>query len=254
MARKGMTKPRPRRPPEPLPEPLPPERRTVGQLVAETIRFYQHHFWRVLPLGISVLALEQLTAPFGKRYDEPRGHPPSNALHDATPVLGGGLLTTLVLSTLLFTASYIVAIVLVTDAKPDNRRLATAYGVGCLVFLPTPLIVAVLGFLALPAIAYLALVGWAVPAALVEGKSFGASLRRGLQLGRADYVHALGGLATLVIVFVVVRLMLVFLIHVGGELGARSTSGLADLVLAPVIFVGSAILYLDQSARAEARE
>ncbi len=254
MARRGQEKPRQRPAPQPLPAPLPPEKRTVGQLVAETIRFYQGHFFKVLPLGISVVALEQLTVPFGRRYTEPRGHPPSLALHDSKAVLGGGVLTTLVLASLLFTASYIVAIVLVTSAKPDNRRLVTAFLVGVVVFLPAPLIVAVLGFLALPAIAYLALLGWAVPAAVVEGTGFGASFRRGIRLGRVDYVHALGGLATLVIVFVVVRLMLVFLIHTGGELGARSTAGLADLVLAPLLFVGSAILYVDQAARIEARQ
>jgi hypothetical protein len=25
----------------------------VGQLVAESIRFYQEHFWKVLPLGLA---------------------------------------------------------------------------------------------------------------------------------------------------------------------------------------------------------
>ena len=53
MARKGRRAPRQ---PQPLPPPLAPEDRTVGQLVAETIRFYQHHFWRTLPLGLSVAA------------------------------------------------------------------------------------------------------------------------------------------------------------------------------------------------------
>ena len=35
-----------------LPTALPPEERTVGQVVAETIRFYGAHFWRALPLGL----------------------------------------------------------------------------------------------------------------------------------------------------------------------------------------------------------
>ena len=43
--------------PQPLPPPLPPEERSVGQLVAETIRFYQHHFFQTLALGLSVAAL-----------------------------------------------------------------------------------------------------------------------------------------------------------------------------------------------------
>ena len=34
-----------------LPPPLPPAERTVGQLIAETIRLYGQHFWRALPLG-----------------------------------------------------------------------------------------------------------------------------------------------------------------------------------------------------------
>ena len=63
MARKGR---RQRGPQPPLPPPLPPESRTVGQLVAETIGFYQRHFFQVLPLGISVAALTQLTTAFGK--------------------------------------------------------------------------------------------------------------------------------------------------------------------------------------------
>ena len=38
---------------EPRPAALPPAERTVGQLVAESIRFYGEHFWRVLPLGLA---------------------------------------------------------------------------------------------------------------------------------------------------------------------------------------------------------
>ena len=37
-----------------LPPPLPPAERTVGQLVAETIRAYGANFWRVLPLGVPI--------------------------------------------------------------------------------------------------------------------------------------------------------------------------------------------------------
>ena len=37
-----------------------PETRTVGQLVADTIRLYGERFWRVLPLGLSVAVVDQL--------------------------------------------------------------------------------------------------------------------------------------------------------------------------------------------------
>src|SRR6266566_1489149 len=51
VARKGMSKAR-----EPLPAPLPPETRTVGQLVAETINLYRRHFWPSLALGLGPAA------------------------------------------------------------------------------------------------------------------------------------------------------------------------------------------------------
>src|ERR1700747_793356 len=42
--------------PQPVPPPLPPETRTVGQIVAETIRFYGSHFWRGRAGGIAPAA------------------------------------------------------------------------------------------------------------------------------------------------------------------------------------------------------
>jgi ABC-type amino acid transport system permease subunit len=243
MARKGRSQPRQK---QPLPPPLSPEERSVGQLVAETIRFYQHHFFQTIPLGLSVAALTQLTVPFGHHRKEPYGHPPLKDFETAHSILGGGVVTTIVLGALLLTASYIVAIVLVTGTRPAVPALATAYTLGVLVFLPVPLLAQLL---VLPAVVYLAFFGWVVPAALVERAGFGASLRRSAHLARVDFVHAAGGLATLVIVFYVVRLMLAFLLRSGGEATERVAALLADLVLSPMLFVGAAILYLDQAAR-----
>jgi hypothetical protein len=252
VARKTRARPAPRRP-EPRPAPLPPERRTLGQLVAETVRFYQQHFFQSLPLGISVAAITQLTFAFGHRHVEPRGHPPPKWFHEPKSILGGGIETTTTLGALLLTVSYIAGIILVTGVRPDGRRIVTAYVLGVLVFVPTPLLAAVLGLLALPALAYLAFFGWVVPVALIDGTGYRESFRRSVRLGRADYVHALGGLATLVIVFYVVRLMLALLLRGGGEITERSAAALADLVLSPMLFIGSALLYLDQAARLKAR-
>jgi hypothetical protein len=250
MPRTVSRKRRPPRQPQPLPPPLPPEERSVGQLVAETIRFYQHHFFQTLPLGLSVAALTQLTVAFGHHPVEPRGHPPPRGFHEPTSILGGGVEVTILLGSLLLTASYIVAIVLVTGRRPDGRALGLAYGLGVLVFLPVPLLAQLL---VLPAVAYLALVGWVVPAALLERTGVANSFRRSYRLARVDFVHALGGLATLVIVFYVVRLMLALLLRTGSEVTERSAALLADLVLSPMLFVGAAILYLDQAARIRAR-
>jgi hypothetical protein len=243
MARKGRSKPRR---PQPLPPPLPAEERSVGQLVAETIRFYQHHFFQTIPLGLSVAALTQLTVTFGHRRTEPYGHPPPRGFEKPHSILGGGVETTILIGALLLTASYIVAIVLVTGARPQRRPLVTAYVLGVVVFLPVPLLAQLL---VLPAVVYLAFFGWVVPAALVERTGLGQSFRRSAQLARVDFVHAAGGLATLVIVFYVVRLMLALLLRSGGEATERAAALMADLVLSPMLFVGSAILYLDQAAR-----
>jgi hypothetical protein len=227
------------------------ERRTIGQLVAETISFYRHHFFHTIPLGLSFAAITQLTAVFGSRHVEPYGHPPHKGFHHATSLLGGGIEVVVVLGALLLTVSYIAGIVLVTGARPNGRQVLVAYGVGALVYLPVPVLAQLL---VLPAVAYLAAFGWTVPAILVEGVGIRDSFRRSLTLARTDYVHAAGGLATLVILFVVVRLMLLFLLRTGGEATERTAVGLADLVLSPILFIGSAIVYLDLAARAEARE
>jgi hypothetical protein len=247
LARKGRRRSRPQ---GPLPPALPPKSRTVGQLIAETVSFYRHHVFRVLPLGLSVAALTQLTVAFGDHHVRTRGHPPAQAFDDPKSILGGGIETTIILGALLLTVSYIAAIVLVTGARPDRRRLLTGYAAGLLVFLPTPILAQLL---ILPAVAYLAFVGWVVPVAVVEGLGFRESFRRSLKLARADYVHAAGGLATLVIVFYVTRLMLALLLRSGGESTERVAAGLSDVILAPMLFVGSALLYLDQAARLEVK-
>ena len=45
---------------EPLPPPLPPGERTVGQLVAEAIRLYGQRFWPAVLLGLPVAVADQL--------------------------------------------------------------------------------------------------------------------------------------------------------------------------------------------------
>ena len=68
-------------------------------------------------------------------------------------------------------------------------------------------------------------------------------------LGRADYVHAVASLATLVILFALVKLTLALLLNDLGDAGERAALGLADLVVSPLLFLGGALLYVDQAAR-----
>jgi hypothetical protein len=206
---------------EPLPQP-PPAERTAGQLVAETIRFYQENFWRVLPLGLAVAAIDQVTPGFAP-------------LGQALILLAGAPLVT---------GAYVAAASLATG-KPPTR---TAFALGLVIWIPVP---ALTMLFILPAVAWLALVGLAVPAAVAERLSFREGFARGRRLGSADFVHALGSLATLVLVFGLTKFVLVYFLRNQGDATQRTAFFLADLVLSPVLFVGAALLYFDQVARLE---
>lgn len=253
---------------EPLPPPLPPGKRTVGQLVAESVRFYRHHFWQTLPLGLSVAVVTQLSIALSGGGERPVGFQPlgsgdavdvairlaNNAADIADggrgTLLGGGVVTTALLGSIFMTASFIAASILVSGIKADRYSVLTAFAAGALVFLPAPLLALLF---VLPAVAWLALVGLVVPVAVIEGTDFRATFGRATRLGRADYVHALGGLATLLIVYYITRLMLLFLLRSAGESTERIAAFLADLVLSPILFVGAALLYFDQKARLGSR-
>lgn len=203
-----------------LPPPLPPGERTVGQVIAETIRAYGDRFWRVLPLGIPVTVADQLSV---------REHPGVQMLvwWAVTP---------------LFVAGYLYACSLLLETRPNR----TAVGVAVLIYLPFP---ALRALFILPGIAWFALIGLAVPAAMVERLRFRDALVRGRQLAVADYAHALGSLAALVVVVGVAATTLSALLHSQGDNGQRVAVALSDLVLSPLLFLGAALLYLDQSAR-----
>ena len=74
----------------------------------------------------------------------------------------------------------------------------------------------------LPGIAWLALFGLAVPAAMVERLGFRDALGAGASSGAADYVHALGSLAALIVVVGVSELTLISLLRSQGENGQRA--------------------------------
>jgi len=208
-----------------LPPPLPPETRTVGQLIAETIRFYQGSFWAVLPLGLSLAAVEQVNAGQATRVQ-------TLVLAAAAPLM---------------TASFVRACSLVGGAPWSW----TAFALGVLIFLPVPFLMLVY---ALPAVAWLAFVGLAVPAAVVERLRFRDALVRGRRLGAVDYVHALRGLAAIAIVFALTKFVLALLLKDQADVAVRTSLFLADLVLSPMLYVGGALLYVDQAARVDSRQ
>jgi hypothetical protein len=220
VVRKGASRTR-----NPLPPPLPPETRTIGQLVAETINLYRRRFWPSLALGLG---------------------PAVGAI--GIVLLPGywNLLFGITVFALLMTLSFIGGVVLATGGRPERSALAVGAGVGYFVFVPAPFLYSLF---VLPAVLWLALFGLAVPAAVVERAGFRKALQRGYRLGRADYVHAAGSLATLVIVAFLTATVLFFLLRGASELERTAAAFLSLLVISPILFLGAALLYFDQAAR-----
>jgi hypothetical protein len=213
-----------------LPPPLPPETRTVGQLVAEAIRLYGARFWPSLALGIG-----------------------PGLLGVAAAELHGWVRVVLVigLGPLVLASSYAGAVALVRPIG-RGRYVAVALAVGYLAFLPVCVSrLWIFPGVYLVALAWLALIGLAVPAALVERRGYADALRRGVQLARADYVHALGSLATLAITIFLTGLVIFFALREGSGQALRIAAVLALIVLAPLFVLGAAVLYVDQAARVE---
>ncbi len=207
-----------------LPPPLPPEQRTVGQLVAESIRAYGQSFWRCLPLGVPLAVGDQLGAHHGRTVQ-------MLVFWALTPF---------------FVAAYVWACRLVLDAPPTR----TAVAIALVVYLPFP---ALRSLYLVPGLAWFALIGLAVPAAMVAHTGFRESLVRGRRLGLADYAHALGSLCALVIVVGISANVLGGLLRSQSDTGLRVAVFLSDLVLSPLLYIGSALLYVDQAARLVSR-
>ena len=205
---------------EARPAALPPGERTVGQLVAESIRFYGQRFWAVLPLGLPFVVVDIVGIGHSVNVQ-------TLLLWAAAP---------------LFCAAFVRASSIVLDGPPTAAAALAAL----IVFLPFPIL---LRIYVLPGIAWFGLLGLAVPAAVAERLPLRAALRRGRELGRADLVHSIGGIATLGLVYGVSRYALLVLLHTQGDQTQKAALVLADLVLSPLVFVGAALLYLDQRAR-----
>jgi hypothetical protein len=205
---------------------IPPAERTIGQLVADTLRFYGGRFWPCLALGVGPAVFTVAEAQLSR----------------------DGRITLLVTAwPLLMTASYVAACFLVSGTPFDRRRLAVAALVGLAIAIPVPLLVTIL---ILPAVFWLALLGMAVPAAVVEGAGVREAVRRGIALARVDYVHAAGTLATLVLLVVLTHLVLFQALHGLSGTAVLVAAFLASAVISPLLFIGSAELYTDQVARA----
>ena len=209
----------------PLPPPLPPAERTVGQLVAESMRLYGRRFVPSLLLGTGPAALNAMV----RLADE--------ASLVLLPTIGGVVL-----------AACYVGACLIAGERRGNVWVALA--AGSVVFIPFPFLAAI--FL-LPGLVWLAFVGLVVPVLVYERIGARDALIRATRLARADFVHALGSLAALAIVVFLTQSVLFFLLRGTGEQTQDVASFVASLVVSPLLFLGAALLYFDQAARENER-
>lgn len=214
-----------------LPPPAPPNERTAGQLVGEAMRLYGRRFWISLLLGV----------------------PPMLAGIAITSFTEGGaarasrLVLALAVGAPAVSASYVGASVVASGRRrPPARTLLIAFVAGLLVLLPVPFLATLL---VLPALAWFALFGLAVPVAVAERLELTEALRRALQLARADFVHALGSLAAAAIVVFLSAGVLQFLLVQFGETASGVAAFIAILLLSPLLLFAAALLYDDQAAR-----
>jgi hypothetical protein len=211
--------------PQPRPVALPPAERTVGQLVGETVRFYEGRFWGAIAVGVSPAVIASVTA-----------HVPRWVALVLVPTVFAAMLS----------ASFVAAAVLVLDRRPPNSRLVVAWLMGWLVVAPAPFLA--LLFI-LPGVAWLAAFGLVIPVLIAEDIAPRASLARAWQLARADFVHAFGTLLTLGVLVFLTQAVLAFVLRGFGGVGVSIAFFLASVVVSPLLFVGTALLYGDQAAR-----
>ena len=208
----------------PPPPPLSPLTRTVGQLIAETLHLYGRHFFKALPLGLVVALADQVSLGLDT----------------------SGQIVVFVVAAPLFSAAYVAACVIVSARTPTRGAALSAFVIGTIIFLPAAFL---LPWFQIAAAFVLAFFGNAVPAIVIDGCAPRASLRRSITVARADLVHAVGGLAALAIMFGITRTAMQILLREQADNTVRAAVFLADVVLAPMLFLGAALLYTDLAAR-----
>ena len=196
----------------------------MGQVVAEAIKLYQDNLAAALALGLPVAIADQLIV--------------DRSL--------GARIAVLVAASPAFSLAYAAASAIRQGRRPPLATWLVAVGVGTITFLPAAFL---FGWFAIAAILWLGLAGHAVPAVMAERLGPLAALRRTVQLGRADYIHAAGSFATLALLFGLTRLAMGLLLSSQADATVRVSVFLADVVISPLLYLGAAIVYVDLVAR-----
>lgn len=217
----------------------------LGEVFAETVRIYGERLWGTLGIGAVMGGLFLI------------------ATQTPAPV------SVLVVS-LAFTACYAAAARLAAgDRFADSwtavgMRSPVLVVLNFVVAIPFGIAIGIQGdplgelVLLLFAVAWLVFVGFSIPVAALEhdGESGGwfarlaHALHRSVELARAEFLHAVGVVAALLLSYSLVAPLLAAALVGFAENGARASFFLVQVVLAPFFLLGLAVLYFEQRARA----
>jgi hypothetical protein len=108
------------------------------------------------------------------------------------------------------------------------------------------------------AVAWLAFAGFSIPVAMLERDPEAESwygrlsyaLFRSVRLARAEYLHAAGIAAALVLLYLLVGNVIVAALIGFAESGDVAAVALVQVVMGPFFFLGLSVLYFEQRARA----
>jgi hypothetical protein len=213
------------------------------------------------PLGLSELLAEAVRV-YGNRFAAAIGLGlPTGAAFLAT--LATPLALDIVILAIAFTGSYAAAVRLTAgdpfwEAWAQVGLRAPILAVLAVV-VAVPFAVAVTQlFLLVPAVAWLGLMGFSVPVAMLEQdpdaanwfQRVGFTLSRSLSLARAEFLHAVGVAAALFLVNVVLGIVLASALVGFAENGREVAVAIAQVILAPLFFIGLSVLYFEQKVRA----
>lgn len=210
----------------------------LSELFAETIRLYGERIGAAVGLGLPVAAALAVTLW-------------SHAVVDT------------IVASLAFTLTYAAAARVaagegIAEAWAQAAlRLPTLLVLTLVVAVPFALALQQL-FLLFVAVAWLGVSGFSIPVAMLERDPdatdwfgrLGYTLYRSLQLARAEYLHAVGVMAALVITYAICFGVLVAALVGFGDNGREVAALIATAVLAPFFFLGLSVLYFEQKVRA----
>ena len=217
----------------------PPDRPLpLGELLSETIRIYTERPWAAIGLGLVTGGVYLMAA--------------------LTPDLLDVLLIALASTAVFAAAARLVSGDTFGEAWAQVAlRWPVLLVLTFIVTVPALIAIPIYYLLIIGAL-WVALMGFSIPVAMVERDPevknafdrIAYSLLRSIRLARAEYLHALGVIAALLMIYFVVAVALGVALIGFADNGTLVAAVLVRVVLAPFFFLGLSVLYFEQRARA----